>query len=153
MQLKRGGEKEGSHRGRRQTWLMANSKCKQKAVRAACMQTGKELEQHGHGNKKNNKSNCTRFEQRKAFRSIKNKPNSSICTFTSRKKHKAAASSCFGNKKPTILCNKTGRRLVGHGVGVEGGGAKVHKDSVCIPVSEHGRREHCGKLVTLSNSW
>lgn len=36
---------------------MANSKCKQKAVRAACTQTGKELEQHGHETKNNNKSN------------------------------------------------------------------------------------------------
>lgn len=122
MQLKRGGEKEGSHRGRRQTWLMANSKCKQKAVRAARMQTGKELEQHGHGNKKNNKSNCTRFEQRKASRSIKINPAAAFALLHRGKSTKLQQAAALVTKSPRLFATKQGRRLVGHGVGVEGGG-------------------------------
>lgn len=72
MQLKQEGknkvqlEERGKH-----GWLLTLS-AKQKAVRAGCLRTGKELEQHGHEFKiKNDEGNCRRFEQKKAYGSLK----------------------------------------------------------------------------------
>lgn len=106
MQLKREGEKEGSHRGRRQTWLMANSKCKQKAVRAARMQTGKELEQHGHGNKKTTKVTVRGLNRERRLVPLKINPTAAFALLHRGKSTKLQQAAALVTKSPRFFATK-----------------------------------------------